>query len=518
MRIPGTDEMTALDLRAQEEFSLSGLLLMEHAGLALLQAMQARYGDLTGQDVALLCGGGNNGGDGFALARLLQRAGAQPRVFLAADPSRVRGDAAINLAALRPLGLTPESDLGRLGSPHIVVDALLGTGARGAPRGSIKEAIERVQRLVAPVVAVDLPSGTPGEGGGPPGEHLCADLTVTMGLPKPFAVCPVARESVGELVVARIGFPPPLLRDLAFSRRFSAAGEVVAALPQEDARAHKGDHGRVLVIGGSPGLGGAALLAARGALRAGAGLVKVLGPPGGGSHAGTLPEAMVLARPEDPASLSRILGELASWADAVVLGPGLGVGSGQENEVWSRLLERFPGPVVLDADGLHLAEQGGRSREGYRVMTPHPGEAGRLLGRVVGPDLPAREEAVRELHGKFRGDVVLKGRFTLLQEDNLLLVNPTGSPVLATGGTGDVLAGVLGALLARRGKASPGGRVRLGIYLHGLAGNLVGGVGALAGEIADAIPRARDRLAEVASGLCPQGYPRILPEDGLRLG
>lgn len=506
--------MTELDRRAQVDFDLPGLLLMEHAALKTLRAMQERYGRLTGQDVALLCGGGNNGGDGFALARLLQREGARPRVLPLADPARLEGDAARNFASLAPAGIPDRVALADLGEPDLVVDAMLGTGAQGAPRGAIGEAIERLGESAAPVVAVDIPSGLPGNGGQPLGGFVRADLTVTMGLPKPFALCPVCRPHVGSLAVARIGFPPELLGDPGFSRVLAVAGNQDPSPLERPGDAHKGSQGRLLVIGGAPGMGGAAMLAARGALRAGAGLVKVLGPPGLRSELGAdLPEVMVLERHE---GLVAQLEPLLEWADAVVLGPGLGEGS-ESREVWRRLLELYPGPVVVDADGLRLLASEGPEAPGYRVHTPHPGEAGRLLGRAVGPDLSAREEALGELLRRYRGDWVLKGRFTLVGGGAETWGNPTGSPALATGGTGDVLAGTLGALLARRPGGDPRKRVRLGVYLHGLAGNLAGSSGILASEVADCLPRAAELLRSVSGELSAEGYPELLPQDGLEL-
>lgn len=521
MHLPSAREMAALDQRAQDEYRIPGILLMEHAAQKAVTAMVDHLGPLEGRAVALLCGGGNNGGDGFAMARLLQLVGARPRVHLVADPDRVRGDAATNLAALGPAGVPvlPQLDLG---DAALVVDALLGTGSQGQPHGAVAAAIEAARAHGAPVVAVDLPSGVPADGGAPRGAFLPAALTVTMGLPKPFVACPVAREAAGRVVVAELGFPPALLRDPRHSRRLSVAGELAGGLDPRPAAAHKGDFGRVLVVGGAPGMGGAAMLAARGALRAGAGLVAVLGPPGLRAElGGCLPEAMVHERGAD---LAEVLAGHAEWADAVVLGPGLG-GEPAGAEVLARMLHEFPRPMVVDADGLRLLEAG-RTPLGYRVLTPHAGEASRLLSAPVGAALPARELAVAGLASRFGVDVVLKGRFSLVatrevaseggQTDGELRLhaNASGSPALATGGTGDVLAGVLGALLAARYGGPPGARVRLGVWLHGAAGGRAG-AGALAGEIADRLPEAREVLARVPGELSPGGYPALSDLDGL---
>lgn len=507
MRIATAAEMAELDREAQEVDRVPGLLLMEHAALAVLRVLGQRYGPLGGRLVEIACGTGNNAGDGFALARLLAGVGARPRVHQVGDAARVQGDAAANREALAPLGIPVLEGVGQVDPEALLVDALLGTGATGAPRGAFAPALEELHGRPGPVVAVDIPTGVTADGGAPPGVHLLADLTVTMGLPKPFAACPVAAPLAGDVVVASIGFPARLVDHERFRLGFTVAGVASRWVEPCGLAAHKGSRGRVLVIAGSPGLSGAAALACRGALRGGAGLVRLLGPPGAARDlGGSLPEVMVTegGSPEDREAA-------LSWADAVVLGPGLGT----EVAAWEKVVAGFEGPLVLDADGLRLAAAA-RGAAGPRVLTPHPGEAARLLEGPVGPDLPARRSAVQGLRERYASPVVLKGRFSLVASSDYTWVNGSGSPSLATGGTGDVLAGLLGALLAAEGARGLLERVALGVYLHGVAGS-TGSVGRLAQEIADGLPGARDSLERVDDGLDPGGYPVLSGVDPVSL-
>jgi NAD(P)H-hydrate epimerase len=506
MRIATAAEMAELDREAQEVDRIPGILLMEHAALAVLRVLDERYGPLLGLRVEIVCGVGNNAGDGFALARLLLGGGARPRVHQVGDPGKVRGDAAANREALAPLGIPVLEGVGQVEPEALLVDALLGTGATGAPRGAFEEALESLEGRPGPVVAVDIPTGVPADGGEPPGVHLPADVTVTMGLPKPFAACPVAAPLAGDVVVASIGFPPRLVDHERFRLGLTVAGVAARWVEPRDPAAHKGTAGRVLVIAGSAGLSGAAALTCRGALRAGAGLVRLWGPAGSARDLGaSLPEVMVTER--GPEGLDAAL----EWADAVVLGPGLGAEVGP----FEKVVAGYPGPLILDADGLRLAEAV-PGAAGPRVLTPHPGEAARILGAPVGPDLPARLEAFRSLQERLDALIVLKGRYSLVAGEVGAWVNGSGSPALATGGTGDVLAGVLGAGLAAKEGRSPAERVALGVYLHGVAGT-ASGPGLLAQEVADGIPAAREGLVGVPSGLDPGGYPALAAADPVSL-
>lgn len=512
MRLVSAAEMARIDRASEAHAGVPSLLLMEHAALACVAELRRALGGLAGARIPVLVGPGMNGGDGLAIARLLARARARVTVVLAADPARFHGAAALNWGAVRGLGIpvTPAEAEADLGGDHLV-DALLGTGATGAPRGPVAARIEAAVRAGTPSLAVDLPSGLPADGGAPPGAVLPAARTVTMGLPKPFFVCPVARDWVGEATVARIGFPEALLA--GGTERVVVAGVAAGGLPPRPAAGHKGVFGKVLVVGGAPGMYGAPMLAARGALRAGAGLVKVLAPAEvRASYGAGLPEAMVHAfEDEGPEGLAR----LAAWADVVVVGPGLGE-SPVHAEALARLVAGHPGTVVVDADGLRLLPAG-EAMAGRRVLTPHPGELARVLGTPVGKTWPARRAALAEALARHPGaTVVLKGRFTLVGEGDRVGVIAPGGPGLATGGTGDVLAGGIAALLAAEAAISRGARVEAACWLHAVAGDLAGDRGVRASEVADLWPDAVARAVAVGPGGDPH-YPACLPEDRVRV-
>ncbi len=542
MRIATAAEMADTDRMAQEVFRVPGLLLMEHAALGLLHEVLRRLpregtsGNPGGSGrtrVGILVGPGNNGGDGLALGRILAGIGIPATCLLAAEPARFRADARIQLEAVEALGIeVARFDPGKDLPGDLLVDALLGTGTKGPARGEVARAIESLAACGRPIVAVDLPSGLPANGGAGQGPVVPATATVTMGLPKPFVACPVGRERCGEMALVPIGLPRSELGFRPGGMGLAVAGTGAGALPPRPAAGHKASFGKVLVVGGSPGMAGAPFLAARGALRAGAGMVRLLAGPGALAQYGAwLPEAMVEewgGEGGDPDLLAAL-----EWADALVLGPGLALpdpageagGSVAPDafpvawvEVLARVVDDFPGPVVLDAGALPLAGRGTRRDPArIRVLTPHPGEAARMLGRPVGPGLPERRAAALELASGTGARVVLKGRFSLVVEGSDTWVNPTGDPGLATAGSGDVLAGVLAALLAPRIPGDPGARIRAGVWLHGAAGAGAGVPGRLAGEIADRIPEAWLRLAGLPSHATSEGYPGVLPEDGLRV-
>ncbi|MDA8064483.1 MAG: NAD(P)H-hydrate dehydratase [Thermaerobacter sp.] len=478
MRLVTAREMAEIDRRAAAEYGIPGLLLMEHAGAAVARAAAQLA---PGGPVAVLAGPGNNGGDGFVAARHLANADRRVTVFCTADRERYREDAAANLAILERLGIpvrfqgpTP----GELQAAALVVDALLGTGARGVPRGAVAQAIRSIGSAGRPVLAVDIPSGLDADTGEAWDPAVRAGRTVTFGLAKRGHFLGEGPERCGELVVADISLPRPLLEETP-AMELTTPEMVRALLPPQGREDHKGSRGRALVVAGGPGFLGAARLAAAGAVRAGAGLVTLAVPLPlwEALSAGGPWEVLTrgLAADERGAVAATALPEVAALDQgvrAVLIGPGLTPGEGTAALVRGLLEQETQVPLVLDADALNvLAGQSELLARRPVAITPHPGEMGRLLGitseAVQRDRVGAAFTAAREL----RCVVVLKGAGTLIADPGgKLYLNPTGNPVLATGGTGDVLGGMLAALAAQ-GIPLVGAAV-CAAYLHGLAADL----------------------------------------------
>jgi hydroxyethylthiazole kinase-like uncharacterized protein yjeF len=455
--------------------SLAGL--MDRAGTAV--AYEASALAPAGR-IAVVTGAGNNGGDGWVAARLLRENGREVAVVALGDPSELPTPAREAAAAAIAAGVEwtrPESAAAmvpELGRAALVVDAVLGVGSRGAPRPPLAEALAVLDDVEAPVLSVDLPSGVDADTGAVPGVAVHADVTLTFGAPKAGMLLYPAAGHVGEVVVADIGLPAP--DEAAGSLEVWDWEDLAFLVPIPDPADDKSTRGRVLVVGGSPGLTGAVCLAAHGALRAGAGYVTVAVP----ASSLQVVEAKLTAPVKTPLPLAGDGGlgpeaveevlSLASRADAVVLGPGIGRAESTGAAVRA-LIERLEVPVLIDADALwalgdDLSRVRGRTTP--TVLTPHAGEAARLLGisrQALGEDRPG---SARSLAGD--GVVcVLKGARTLVAEGDRTAVTMSGGPGLASLGTGDVLAGVIGALLAS-GMGAYEAAV-LGAHLHGAAGD-----------------------------------------------
>lgn len=510
-------EMRALDARAIRELGISGPRLMEAAGTGAARLIARRFGPLRGRKVVILCGKGNNGGDGFVVARRLRTVGARVEVFLLARRGEVRGDAAQALRryAGRVEEITAEAGLDALeravSAAHLVVDALLGTGVSGSARGLTAAAIAHFNRAAGadagddrppriPVVALDLPSGLSADHSVPTGPTVRATLTATFGGHKRALLLEPAASQAGEVVVIPLGLPEgETEREL--TTFLLEDPDARGALARRPADAHKGQYGHLLVVAGSRGKTGAAALAARAALRSGAGLVTVATPASQQPIIATLGvEHMTHPLPETAAgavakaALGPIL-ELATSMDAVALGPGLSLHP--EAQALARaLVADLPRPMVVDADALsalagHLDILAGAP--GPRVLTPHPGEMARMLGMTVTEIQADRLDGTRAFAIKHRVWLVLKGaRSVVAAPDGQVWINPTGNPGMAKGGSGDVLTGMAGAFLARG--LTPAAALQAAVYFHGLAGDLGraerGEEGLLASDIVEAIPRA----------------------------
>ncbi len=504
------DQMRAVDRRTIEEGGVPGAVLMENAGRAVAGVIRARHP--SAMRPLVLCGKGNNGGDGFVAARLLLD--LAPRVLLVGSRAGVKGDALLKLSALEAAGgaveaLDDEAAWGRAVSglhADLIVDAMLGTGLREAPTGLVARVIADAGAWAedrrVPVVAIDIPSGVPSDGGDVTWPAMAATLTVCLAAPKLGHALAPASERCGEVVVADIGIPRAILRDAKSDLAWIEATDVAALYPRRAAASHKGSYGHLLVVAGSVGKTGAAVLAATAALRSGSGLVTVATPaPAQATVASARAEVMTVGLPSGPEGTLTAEGveqalALAAERDAVVLGPGLGMDAGVRRFV-EAFVPRCACPLVVDADGLNAlastAEGAAKllaRRTEPTVVTPHPGEMARLLAVTTAAVQARRQETVRELARRSRTVVVLKGHRTLVAgPDAGVAVNPTGNPGMAKAGSGDVLAGMLGALVARR--ADPWSAACAAVYLHGLAGDQaadrVGVWAMLAQDIIDAL-------------------------------
>jgi len=494
-RVVTAAEMRALDRATIDDIGLPAMTLMETAGRAVADAAVRMLGAGRGH-VAVVCGSGNNGGDGFVAARVLRDRGFDAVVYMAAPREAVRGDARAHLEVFERAGGgvrmidTPEQLAAidtRVIDAALVIDALFGVGLVRPITDHLAEVVT-MMLMAERVLAVDLPSGLDADTGCVLGTAVIAERTVTMAALKIALVSAPGFARCGEIEVADIGIPAALIAASPGGASVVEAGDVGQWLPRPRLLEHKGRRGHVLVVGGSPGMRGAGRLAAVAALRAGAGLCTLAAD--GDFDAPDSVMTRMLGPRDDLAAL------LAGKA-AVVIGPGLGDGSGADARTREVLAAGVP--AVLDADALNAMAADppaiGRAT-GPIVVTPHPGEASRLLGTSVADIEANRLEAARALAAKTRAVVVLKGARTIvcdgLTADRHCAINPTGGPALATGGSGDVLAGTIGALLAQGLSAVDAARA--GVYVHGAAGDQLaeahGARGVLSSDLPEAIAAA----------------------------
>jgi len=488
MRVLNAEQMREADRRTIEDVGIPSLVLMENAGRQVVAAIEASFEEALSGRVAVLCGRGNNGGDGFVVARTLAQRGVEPLVVLLGPVAEVRGDARTNLDILGRLGLTVvevtdaqawELHFSEISRCDLIVDAIFGTGFRGPISGMLETVVADVNGAGIPIVAIDIPSGLSADSHDPPGDSIEATLTVTLAAPKVPLVLPPAERRAGDLVIADIGIPPDVIDELEGPRLELLTREAMrAVIEPRPAEAHKGDFGRVLVVAGSMGKTGAAHLSAMAALRSGAGLVTIATPrsclPIVASMA---PEYMTEPLEESPsggvdfAAVDRVL-ELR--ADVIAVGPGLGSAPGTVAFVRA-LVERAGVPLVLDADAINaFADDPDRlaGRDGVDVIiTPHPGEMARLVGSTTEEVQKDRLEIARRFATTRRVHVVLKGHRTVIANpDGAVFINLTGNPGMATGGTGDVLTGMIAAWFGQLLDVEAA--CKLAVYLHGLAGDL----------------------------------------------
>ena len=513
--------LSAAEMRQLDEATMrghsSGAALMERAGAGVVEAMERRYGPVLGLRVLVLCGTGNNGGDGLVAARRLRERGALVTVGVVGDPARIAGDARAPLERLIESGGTAGALDGEpalaalLGSRDhwdFALDAVLGTGARGVPEGLAAAAVQALRELDdagTRVVAVDLPTGVAADRGSIARRAVRADLTVTFGHPKRGHLLYPGRAFAGALEIVDIGLIDATPAPERFPFELATAAAMAALMPERDPRAHKGVTGRVLIVGGSAGLSGAVALAARAATRSGAGYVQLAVPAS--LHdplAAKLTEEMTIPCPETGARALALdalepIQKRAAAADVVVIGSGLSR-TPEAAELARRLIAGCDRPQLIDADGLNaLADATAPLGPGGppRVLTPHLGEAARLTGLDTAALERARFDAAREWAGRLSSVLVLKGAPTVIgSPGGIATVNPTGNAGMASAGMGDALSGTIAALIGQGLEAYDA--ARLGAWAHGAAGDLaaaeLGSTGFSAGDLIERLPRAFERL------------------------
>lgn len=486
MYLTTAQEMRDLDRYAIETIGIPGVVLMENAGRAVARLLTDRHP--RPGTALVIAGTGNNGGDGFVAARHLAAAGWKVTVWLAGTEEKLTPDSAIYFRVCRNMGLTIIRDeegrrdelARRIEGADAIVDALLGTGIRGEVRPRALELIRLVnEHRRGVVVAVDVPSGADTDTGALLPDAIRADWTVTFAYPKWCHYLRPAAEYCGEVIVADIGIPRSAAEHRSPAARVNDPSWWGEWLRPRSRWSHKGTYGHLLVVGGARGMLGAAVLAGMAGLRVGAGLSTISVPAAQEPIlAAKVTDAMVWGWPDDGAGRfagdsARVLSERVRRFTAAAVGPGLGRFPG-EGDWLQELLEGMPFPIVLDADGLNvLAENPDvlRHRRAETILTPHPGEMARLAGTDVKGVESSRHTIAREWARKTGSVVVLKGTHTIIAfPDGTQMVNPTGTPAMAKGGSGDVLSGVIGGLLARG--IPPTAAAAMGVYLHGLAGEL----------------------------------------------
>jgi NAD(P)H-hydrate epimerase len=471
-------QVRALDAHAIEAQGIPAYTLMKRAGEAALRYLRSRWPKA--HRIAIVCGGGNNGGDGYVLARFAQAAGLTVRVLAASDPERLEGaarqafeDFSANGAQAHPFAAS------LLAGDEIVVDALLGTGLKGEVRSEHAAAIRAINHCERPVFALDVPSGLDADAGVPHGEAVRADCTVTFVGLKTGLLVGEGPEYTGTVVFDDLEVSPPAGEFVPRLTRIVEA-EVRAALPRRRRAAHKGDFGRVLIVGSGPGMPGATRLAGEACLRVGAGLTTVAAAPENvAAIASGRPELICIAL-TDSGSLSDAL----SRADVVAIGPGLG------RSAWAReALEAVLAadkPLVVDADALNLLAEAEILPRDDWILTPHPGEAARLLSVTTEQVQRDRLTALDRLIERYRGTIVLKGAGTLVGGTGETPgVCERGNPGMATAGSGDVLTGAIAGILAQC--RDPWAAARVGVLVHAMAGDAaarVGERGVLASDLA----------------------------------
>jgi NAD(P)H-hydrate epimerase len=509
MKVVTADQMKTLDRRTIHERGVPGIDLMENAGKGATEVILRRFPNLPGKRVAIIAGRGNNGGDAFVIARHLINRGLGVNVFLLAENKAIKGDAKTNLDILTRDGIEVrelatlrefESIRDDLLSHDLFIEGILGTGLASEVKGYYREVISTLNATGKPIVAIDIPSGLDATSGKPLGTCIKAAFTPTFGLPKVGQIIHPGVEFVGELEIIDIGIPGDLIEEEDIRSHIIQYEDIqgLLAVPRR-ADTHKGDYGHLLVLAGSVGKTGAATLACKAAMRVGAGLV-TLGIPRSLNEIMEvkLTETMTMPLPE---TKSRTLGldafreiiEISQGMQALVIGPGIST-TDETAQLVRKLVKSLPFPLVIDADGLtalSVEPEILKDTESPIILTPHPGEMARLTGLSSKAIQEDRIETSRNFAIEYGVHLVLKGSRTIIaQPDGNIHINPSGNPGMASGGTGDVLTGMMGGLVCQG--LRPASAAIAATYIHGLAGDLVaderGEMALIATDLLEKIP------------------------------
>jgi hydroxyethylthiazole kinase-like uncharacterized protein yjeF len=515
MYLVTANEMQKMDRSTIESFGLPGRILMENAGRGATQFFLEQFKDAENKKVGVIAGRGNNGGDGFVIARYLAQKGIRVTVYLLSEHQKVSGDAAANLQLLSPLKVpvieTPDAtsfSAHETAMRHeaIWIDAILGTGLRSDVKGFFKDVINFINQSNKPVFAVDIPSGLNSDTGQPCGACVRADATATFAFAKTGHFLFPGADYTGNLKIIDIGVPPHIANDVSPLQYLITPDLIRAVFIPRPSDAHKGHTGHLLVIAGSTGKTGAAAMTASSAMRSGAGLV-TLGIPASLNPVleAQVIETMTEPLPEtvkgilDETSVNRIM-DLLSDKKCLAIGPGIGTAP-ETQKLFRHLLQKNTKPVVIDADGLNILAghiEILKDLDTPVVLTPHPGEMARLIGTTSADVQKDRIKCARDFSAKFNVHVVLKGARTVVAHpDGRVFINPTGNPGMASGGMGDVLTGIIAGFIAQG--HSPELAAHAGVYLHGAAADSLvknkGPFGYLATDVMNTLPEVIKTLA-----------------------
>jgi len=484
IKVVTAKEMQNIDRVTISKFGIAGSVLMERAGLSVVDKINTLY---PGSKIAVLCGGGNNGGDGFVIARELYNQGRKVEVFMSSVPAKLRDDARTNFNIAKKFGVPvmPADKFlrKRISGHYLIIDALFGTGLSQDVKGPLSDVIKKANRLSCPVMAVDIPSGISSDNGQVMGIAMKANVSVTFGLPKRGHLIYPGAEYTGRLFIEDIGFPASLLNSDKIRINLFHSDDANAILPSRPKSSHKGTFGHVLLVAGSRGKTGAALMAAKACLKAGAGLVTI-----GTAESlvislqSRVTEEMILPLADKGngtisyKAAGSIMKFLKARGDVLIIGPGLSVDD-EINKLMTEVVTHAHVPVVIDADGLNaISGNTGvlKKCKAPVILTPHPGEMSRLNGQAAGADRQGQDRISRALTfaRKTNTFLVLKGVPTITATpEGEVFINSSGNPGMATAGAGDVLTGMIAAFLAQ--DLSPQDATALGVYMHGYAGDSV---------------------------------------------
>lgn len=514
MKLALNNEMREIDRVTIEKYGIPGIVLMENAGRAVVDEMNNLEKPVN--KVLILCGTGNNGGDGFVIARHLHNAGVKIRLFIVGQPKDITGDASLNLQVLRKLDIQIDNvnDQGGLIKleklipvQDVVVDAIFGTGLSKDVQGIHAGVIDVVNRLSACTVSVDVPSGISGDTGRVMGRAVKAHKTVTFALPKLGNIMYPGADYNGELVVRQIGLPQKAMNEVDMKHHIITEERIVKLLPERPQNSHKGTYGKAHVIAGSSGMTGAAILTCKAALRSGLGLLKLYIPESLNLLITTsVPEVVTIPLNEmrrgviNINQITKIIKESAE-ADVVAIGPGCGMSS-EMSELVRQMLDEVQCPMVIDADGLNVLAKNVSwldHKKAEIVLTPHPGEMARLTGLTVEEISDNPIDISREFAQKHGVILILKGSRTIIaMPQGDVFVNLTGNSGMATAGSGDVLTGIITGFIAQGMK--PSDAVLLSVHIHGRSGDIMAGrkgeFGLLAGDIVSGLTHTLMELVD----------------------